>query len=197
MAREADIQFYQPSLMKQTEEFQRLAQTEDPELSLCWTGAENAFLDQFVDSLTENGCKRWEKILKLTPMATDTLEERRFRIKTRFNEDLPYTYRMLTQMLNALCGEGNYQLTLYHEEYRLMLLLELSVKKIFHEAEEMVKRVIPANLLLEVELRYNQHLTVANLTHGGLKVYTHQMIREENINGDDNNESGSDQTGSD
>ena len=197
MLRDVNIRRYQPDTIKDYQEIKAIAQSENPDLTACWSASNSVFLDQFVDSLTENGCKRWEKILKLTPMATDTLEERRFRIKTRLNEDLPYTYRMLTQMLNALCGEGNYQLTLYHEEYRLVLLLELSVKKIFHEAEEMVKRVIPANLLLEVELRYNQHLTVANLTHEGLKVYTHQMIREENINGDDNNESGSDQTGSD
>ena len=39
-------------------------------------------------------------------------------------------------------------MTLYNDEYRLRILLELTVKKLFDEVEKTVKRMIPANLIL-------------------------------------------------
>ena len=69
-------------------------------------------------------------------------------------------------------------MTLYNDEYRLRILLELTIKKLFDEVEKTVKRMIPANLILEVELRYNQHLQLKAFTHEYLKAYTHNGLRE-------------------
>ena len=179
MVREVDVRVYQPRLVKDTDEFKALAVTENPELTLCWEGLEAAEADQFVDTLTANGCKRWEKILNIQPKATDTLEERRFRIKTRLNENLPYTYRRLTQLLDALCGAGNYEATVFHNEYRLKVLLELIVKKTFDEAQELLERIIPANLILEVAIRYNQWQTVLPYTWAELKTLTWKTVKED------------------
>lgn len=179
MLKEVDITGYQPTVIKDYREFKALAGTENPELTQAWTSSDIVFLNQFIDTLTEEGCKRWEKMLKIQVMGTDTLETRRFRILSRLNENLPYTYRMLQSYLDTLCGEGNYQMTLYANDYRLKILLELGIKKMFDDVESAVKRMIPANLILEVALRYNQHSTVGQYTHGQLAQWTHQEIREE------------------
>ena len=50
------------------------------------------------------------KMLKLNVPATDTIETRRFRILTRYQEQALFTYRVLKQLLYSLLGEGQYEL---------------------------------------------------------------------------------------
>lgn len=183
MLKNVDISIYQPLIIKDYKEFKEIANIENTILTDCWSGSNNVFLDQFIETLTDNGCKRWEKILNIQPKGTDTLEVRRFRIKSRINEDLPYTYKALVNVLNSLCGEGQYTINLYNNEYRLKILIELTAKKLFDEVESTVKRMIPANMILEVSLRYNQYLHFKKYTYGQLSVYTNKQLREEVLNG--------------
>lgn len=179
MLKSVDISIYQPDVIKDYREIKGITQAENPELSECWSAANSVFLDQFIETLTDNGCKRWEKILDIKPKDTDTLQVRRFRIKARINEDLPYTWRALEKVLDTMCGKGAYAMTLYNEEYRLVILLELTVKKLFDEVEQSVKRMIPANLILDVRLRYNTWGQVKVLTWGDLKNRTWKDVKEE------------------
>ena len=183
MLKNVDISIYQPLIIKDYREFKEIAEIENTILTDCWSSSNNVFLDQFIETLTDNGCKRWEKILNIQPKGTDTLEVRRFRIKSRINEDLPYTYNALVNVLNSLCGEGQYTINLYNNEYRLKILIELTAKKLFDEVESTVKRMIPANMILEVSLRYNQYLHFKKYTYGQLSVYTNKQLREEVLNG--------------
>ena len=183
MLKNVDISIYQPLVTKDYREFKEIAEIENTILTDCWSSSNNVFLDQFIETLTDNGCKRWEKILNIQPKGTDTLEVRRFRIKSRINEDLPYTYNALLNALDNLCGKGQYEVTLYNNEYRLKVLIELTVKKLFDEVESTVKRMIPANMILEVSLRYNQYLHFKKYTYGQLSVYTNKQLREEVLNG--------------
>ena len=112
MLKNVDISIYQPSVVKDYKEFKEISKRENEILTNCWTASNNVFLDQFIETLTENGCKRWEKILGIQPKGTDTLQVRRFRIKSRINEDLPYTWRSLENVLNSLCGKESYAMTL-------------------------------------------------------------------------------------
>ena len=183
MLKNVDISIYQPLIIKNYREFKEIAEIENTILTDCWSSSNNVFLDQFIETLTDNGCKRWEKILNIQPKGTDTLEVRRFRIKSRINEDLPYTYKALVNVLNSLCGEEQYTINLYNNEYRLKILIELTAKKLFDEVESTVKRMIPANMILEVSLRYNQYLHFKKYTYGQLSVYTNKQLREEVLNG--------------
>nr|DAT53034.1 MAG TPA: tail protein [Caudoviricetes sp.] len=179
MLKEVDISVYLPEAVKHYREIVGITEAENPELTMLWTAADSVFLDQFIETLTDNGCKRWEKILDIKPRDTDTLQVRRFRIKARINEDLPYTWRALEKVLDTMCGKGAYAMTLYNEEYRLVILLELTVKKLFDEVEQSVKRMIPANLILDVRLRYNTWGQVKVLTWGDLKNRTWKDVKEE------------------
>ena len=179
MLKEVDISVYLPEVVKHYREIVGITEAENPELTMLWTSADSVFLDQFIETLTDNGCKRWEKILDIKPRDTDTLQVRRFRIKARINEDLPYTWRALEKVLDTMCGKGAYAMTLYNEEYRLVILLELTVKKLFDEVEQSVKRMIPANLILDIRLRYNTWGQVKVLTWGDLKNRTWKDVKEE------------------
>ena len=62
MLKEVDISVYLPEVVKHYREIVGITEAENPELTMLWTSADSVFLDQFIETLTDNGCKRWEKI---------------------------------------------------------------------------------------------------------------------------------------
>lgn len=173
------IQDYWLDLIKEYREFQELAKTENPEISALLQGASNWLDDQFIQTATEKGIARREKLLKITPFADDDLESRRFRVQAKWNDKLPYTYRELVEKMNNLCGKDGYAMTLDSGDYLLSVKLELTKKRMFDEVARVVRQILPANILLVVELRFNQHSKLANYTHAQLAAYTHAQLREE------------------
>ena len=92
MAKTADVLSYLPPVFSEVYEMQAAAQGENSELNLLWQGAEDLMNDQFIDSATENGVSRWEKMLLLNPGDTDTLPERKFRIQSAMSGRLPLRF---------------------------------------------------------------------------------------------------------
>ena len=130
-------------------------------------------------SLSHYFVNRWEKLLKITPKGTETLAERRYRIMTRLIERIPHTIQNLKRQLDYICGADGYSIELFNDEYRLKVRVALTVKYKFDEVKALLARVIPANILLDFSLLYNQHLTLAKYTHAQLSNYTHDFIRNE------------------
>lgn len=152
---------------------------EQIEIDALWIALEDGLKDQFIDDATEYGLSRWETILGITPKGTDTLDDRRFRILTRINEDLPYTYQSLNQRLSNICGNNGYTITLNANTYTLNVKINLINKNNFSDIESMLDRVTPANLIVSLELLYNTHSTLAPYTHAQLAAYTHHQLRNE------------------
>lgn len=175
----AKISSYYPDVIKEIREFKVLAQAEDSSLSIIYEALENIMDDQFIETAKNYGLSRLEKIVEIKPKDTDTLDERRFKILAKYNEDIPYTYRKLVELLNTLCGNDGYVLEINHNEFSLKVKVELKSKKNVKAVEETLERIVPMNMIFNVELRYNQYSTVGKLTHQQLKAYTHKGIREE------------------
>lgn len=179
--RQADILDYLPKVVAETAEFKSIAASENPQINQMWAAHQKVANNQFVNSLDETGCSRWEKILNITPMGTDTLDDRRFRIAAYINADIPYTYRRLENMIETLCGENCYTMELQPNEYKLIIRIALAVSKQFSEVEKLLKRVVPANILIDLELLYNQYKNYKTKTYGQLSVYKHKQLREDVI----------------
>lgn len=175
------IRDYWPEFLARVREFELFADIEDDELAVLRQAIDDVLNDQFIETATERGIARREAILGIVPYGDDTLETRRFRVAGRWLNRLPYTMRMLQERLDKLLGEGHYVIELHKEPYTLRVLIELAVKRQFDAAKEMLREVVPANLQLIVELRYNQYMTIGQLTHGALSAYRHIDIREETI----------------
>ena len=135
---------YLPPFIQRFKEMAAVMNTEQPEFELAWQNAENTLADQFVMTATINGVKRWEKIYGIIPKATDTLEERRFLILSKMNEQPPYTLAALKNVLNALCGEDGYTLYLDTDEYELTVKLALSNEKNYTTVVDMLDRILPS-----------------------------------------------------
>lgn len=175
------VQEYWPDNLKELKEFKEIAATENPELEAIWQAADHLMDDQFIQTATERGIARREKILKITPFADDDIESRRFRVLANWNSKLPYTYRVLINKLDSLCGKDGYAVALNSGNYTLNIKIELTGKRMFDEVGKVARQMIPANILLTVELRYNQHSTLAGFTHDRLAAYTHEQLRNEVI----------------
>lgn len=169
---------YLPLFVQDYAEIKAIMDAEQVTVKKVWEDAENVLNDQFVVDATEYGVKRWESILKITPKATHTLDERKFYILARLNEQLPYTLETLKNMLSFLCGKDGYSLKLDANNYMLTVKLALSNEHNFETVENLIERVVPANLVRRVGM-FNTYGIVGGLTHGQLSAYTHTEIRQE------------------
>lgn len=170
---------YLPRVSKEVREFKTIADTEQPEIAAVWEALEAALDDQFVLDATENGVSRWEKILKIVPQATRTLDERKFLILVRLNEELPYTMTTLKQRLAGLCGEDGYSVELNNAAYTLTVEVALVAKNSMADVAALLQRAAPANLVINITLKYNRYSTLAEYTHLELAAYTHDYLRNE------------------
>ena len=78
--------------------------------------------------------------------------------------------QMETEELRDGCvGAGNYTGTLERESYRLRLVLELCVKEKREFLQKHLRKIIPANLVLQVNLNVNTHGKLHRMRHGEMK----------------------------
>lgn len=179
MDREINLIDYLPGVLREIKEFKALATAENPEAIKLWEELENVLDDQFVNESTLNGVKRWESILGIKALDTDALSDRKFRILSRLNEQLPYTYRNLESQLALLCGTNGYKLLMDSNAYELTVKVALTAKKKFSEVGNLLDRVVPCNIVISLILMYNQHGILSQFTHAYLSQYTHNQLREE------------------
>lgn len=171
---------YLPPFIQKYREIKAIMDAEQVILVKTWEDAEALFANQFIQTATEDGIARYEKILGIIPKGTHTLDERRFNVLARMNEQLPYTLESLHNMLSSLCGDDGYTLSLDSNAYALSVKLALSNESNIQAVMELLNKIVPANISKSVVM-FNTHLALAGLTHEQLAKYTHKGIREENL----------------
>ena len=170
---------YLPPYMQEYREMQSIMDTEQPEVDLLWDECEKAFDDQFIHDATEYGVKRWEGMMLITPKDTDTLDERKFRILSRMNQELPYTMMKLKEDLTTLCGAGNFSIDLQAANYHIEVKLGLANENNYQDAVDLLKKMVPANLTQGVQIMFNSNIVIGRFTHEQLTAYTHKQLRSE------------------
>ena len=172
---------YLPNVLKTYKEFEELLNAEQPQMNMVWLSIESLIKEAFIMDETEIGAAKWEKIMKIQPLDTDSLELRNFRIHGRMLEDSKITWRTLCSNLETLCGKDGYTAELQHDKYTLKIRVALKSKKMKDEVCVLCERIVPLNLILDIELMYNTHRMIkdAGLTYGQLEAYTHKQIKDE------------------
>ena len=179
MANDRFLIDYLPHYMQEYMEIKAIMQTEQPEIDALWSATEQAFADQYILDATEYGVTRWEHMLRISPKATDTLDERKFRILTRLNQELPYTLTRLKEMLTALCGADGFAINLQANRYHIEIGLAVGNHNNYGEVQKMLNTMIPANMTQYVSVMYNPHRIVGLLRHMDLATHTHENVRNE------------------
>ena len=170
---------YLPPFMQEHREIQKIMEVEQPEIDGLWGSCTNALDDMFVLYATENGVKRWEKIMGITPKDTDTIDERKFRILSKMNQELPYTLLKLEEALTTLCGANNFSINLQPDIYHIEVKLALNNANNYQDVVDLLTKMIPANLTQHVQIMYNGYKTLNEYTHAELSAKTHEELRNE------------------
>lgn len=170
---------YLPYVVRDYAEFQGITGAEQPEFETAWAAADDLLANQFIKTAGNLGLSRWEKILGITPKGTDTLDDRRFRIFTRINEELPYTLPQLRNILEILCGSKNYAVEVMEGTYELIVKIGIEAKSNFNDVASLLDRVIPQNMIVNLLQLYNTWEQLQKYTWGEKAVFTWKELREE------------------
>ena len=170
---------YLPPVLQQTREMQAVMEGEQPAVAGLWDAWKTVLDALFVRYANEQGLARWERMLGIRPRGTDSMEVRRVAILARLNEQLPFTERTLRLMLDGVCGPGGYTLEIIYREYRVFVRVHLWEKRAMDEAAALLGRVVPANMVIDLGLRYNTHRMLRPRLHRMLRGTTHRALREE------------------
>ena len=173
---------YLPQYMQEYLEMQNVMGAEQPEFDLLWGACENALSDQFILDATEYGVMRWEDMLNITPKDTESLDERKFRILARMNQELPYTMTKLKEVLTNLCGADGFNIDLQPNLYHIEIKLAIGRHSNYQEVVNLLTKMIPANMTQYVKLMYNKNEMVNLYRHMDLSAYTHNQVRNEVLN---------------
>lgn len=171
------IKYYLPDIIHQIREYQEIEKKYDHNIVTAISQLNRIEQNRFLDGLDEYGCERNEQILGIIPDPSDTLEDRRRRIRGYYTSNKPYTIKKLREVLGVMCGENGYILTVDTENYIVKVAIKLESRRLVDNADELVRRMIPANLIVDVYLLYNQNISFKKYTHGELKKYTHYQLR--------------------
>lgn len=180
MIKAVNIKGYWPEVVSKIYAFQAIAEAEDAAFSEAWAASQAVKDDQFIESATRRGIERWERRLGIAPKANEALEDRKFRLFSRFNEQLPYTEQALKERLTTLCGDG-FMVSLDTASATLTVRIELTVKEQFEVVAQLLEDIVPLNVGIDLSLRYNSHAVIKRQTHAQLAARQHTQIREEKV----------------
>lgn len=176
-----ELHEYWPEFLAELKEFRTLAQAEQPEVTAAQLVVRQMPDDFFIETLTEAGAERWEKMLGLPAAGDWPLEDRRFRIMTWATEQAPFTFRRLKELLGTLCGEDGYTVSRNVVEQHLVVRVALTAKQNYNDVGTLLERIVPMNMTIDLSLLYNQYGTLAGFTHAQLAAFTHEQLRNEVI----------------
>ena len=179
--RNVDVARYLPLIIKETQEFKQIKIAENPEFQCIWQYIADIMNDEFIHSSTENGVIRREKMLNIMPLSSDTLNDRKFRLLAAYGNELPYTVPMLHRLLGNLCGVNGYRLQIEYNNHAVIVKVMLSSKRRLNATVDMLERIVPQNMILDIGLLYNQHFTLNKLRHKEMNKFTHYQLRNEVI----------------
>lgn len=182
MIREVDLISYLPPFMQKFKEIAAAFKAEDAEFKKAWEAVNSSFLDLCLLTATEFGIARREKMLGIQPKELESLDGRRFTVLSKSNVQTPFTRIMMYKQLETLCGKGNYSIEIDYEAYTVNVLVGLVAKNSFDDVADLLERFIPANMVINLGLKYNRHNMLKTSTNEQLKQYTHSQLRNEVLN---------------
>lgn len=161
---------YLPNTVRELREFQRLSEIEAPILEEEAAAKDRLIRNQWITTAERDGLLRLAKLPGIEGANAMETEQLRQELLYRWNLHSPYTYFHLLDWLDGFCGKEYYQAILEREKYRLRLILKLTIQEQKTFLEQYLRKIIPANIVLRVDLDLN--------THGKLRALTHRQLKE-------------------
>lgn len=168
MIRDVELLKHLPLFIQEYREIRTIMNAENPEFQMAEDETEIIFNNQFIQSCNLKGIAKFESLMGIVPEPDDTLASRISRVLTRWNDTVPYTFIVLCQRLDTLCGEGNYEIERDINNYTMDITTHLELVGQTDELEYMLGYMIPANIAMTVrnEMYFNMTDGTAKLASG-------------------------------
>lgn len=174
--RTPDLLSYLPPVVKQFREIKQIMDVENPEFKLVFDTSEQVLKNLFIYDCDLDGIKRYEIIIGIKPSTDDTLQSRIFRVASRWNDKTLYTWKVLLEKLDALCGKGNYTITLNNDIYTIQLITSIGIYGGLEEIYKLLNEVIPCNLIVNVSNILHRKLETAEYNGGTVASGLHYVL---------------------
>lgn len=177
---------YLPELLRGNREIRQITKNQQQEIDRALEDLEMVFSNQFIESATQLGISRWEKLLSIPPTSDMSLEDRRRAVQLRLLERVPFTMRALEILLESICGEGKFEVMLNPLEYALRVDVDSDLQSLHQAVKTMLRRVIPANLIGEFQVSIPQagaQLFLGGSVGMGIGITTLPQLGEPGVKG--------------
>lgn len=149
MDRKKLIEYLPPCMMKY-KEIKEIMSTEDIEMDLLHDNVQKCLNNAFIAKCDEYGIKKYESLLGINASSTETLESRKARVMLKWNDMIPYTYKVLVNRLNSLCGVNNYTIDADLENYYLSVDLKISLYSGVSSLQAVLEEMLPLNMQYKI-----------------------------------------------
>ncbi len=170
---------YLPDKLKEIDEFAEIMRVAQPEIDLLFTERYKILDNLFLEKADNYGLSRLERVFKMEANSKYSQDERRFSLLVSMLEKRPTSINFIKQQLTKLCGENGYEIIENYGNYQIEVRLALVNNRQVGEVTNILKKVIPANMSLTVDLLYSRYSDFAEKTHTWMDDYSHNDIKEE------------------
>ena len=152
-----------PRFLRDVREYKETCSVEEVEIKNLESKIEEIITEASAETASSYGLERYEKILNIANK-TENLEERRFKIKSKLTNQLPFNMKWLDNKLKSLVGTGNYEINLDSENYQITIQISHIFPDIANVMNSDLRQQLPANLIITVNLFRTE---TSNLYVGG------------------------------
>lgn len=131
-----------------------------------------------IQTSTEEGISRREKILGIVPLDTQSLQLRRDNVMLAWFDIYPYTRLDLQRRLDLLCGKGNSAVEYDAAAQTMTVSILLVTKERKSAIEEMLERIAPLMIIFNVEILYHCWDEFRRKTWNELRSKTWEDVKE-------------------
>lgn len=143
----SSIRDYVPLIYRDIKEFDTLIDVEGILFDEVEQKIEKIKNNQYVVTADAEGISMRERILRITPAATDTLEFRRARVINRLSTAPPFTFNLLKQRLDAIIGKNKWKAYIDYDNYTLYVESSVDSQVWFNELLLTVVNLKPVNMV--------------------------------------------------
>lgn len=159
MIRDVELLRHLPLFIQKYREIRAIMNAENPEIQNTENETEVIFNNQFIKSCNIKGIAKFESLMGIIPEPDDTLESRISRVLTRWNDTVPYTFIVLCQKLDTLCGKNNYEIIRDINKYTMDITTHLELTGQAEELDYMLGYMIPVNIEMTVNNKIYLNMT--------------------------------------
>lgn len=172
MIRDIDLINHLPPFLQAYRELVLVTDTENHEFQFIANESERIKNNQFILTADSEGLSKFESLLSIQVAKDESIETRRSRVMSRWNDISPYTFHALISKLISLHGSEDFVITRNYDDYEIEIITHLDIVGQVEELVRILDYIMPANLVVDSKNRIYGYAEGHAFIIGGF-AYTH------------------------